>query len=342
VLWATVPLTPPERLFATYFFPLYPPDMRAAAATATATQAGGGGAFEALRRADENGSGNAPGNASLPAHLADAADVFVANAGALFGADVARTLVLDGSDASVHRLSAALTRERCLAWAAQGAPGSADNVLFNAVVHGAAYVGRCIVDSHAAAWRIRRPLWESVVRLPSRAGEADLPVFHWWLKSLAEGSPDGAAEVTLADRYRAYVEIPCAQAEALPVLTTHERALPRLKTPTYDRLYKYLRAHLPEIRDLGHDFPSAERFAAFEFRWIEAHFLGGARMVLLAGASPKGMHLFWLGAHGFEKAAFFAGDAFPDPVVKIREDKILVMTSVGGEPQTYETLWWGP
>ena len=337
------PLTPPERLFATHFFPLYPPDMRADMRARAE-------AFDAQRRADENPAGNP----SLPAHLAHAADVFVANAAALFGADAARGLALDGSDASVHRLSAALTRERCEAWAAQGAAGTAENVLFNAVVHGAAYVGRCIVDGHGAAWRIRRPLWESVVRLPSRAGEADLPVFHWWLKSLADGAPDGAVhgapdgavhgapKPTLADRYRAYVEVPCAQPEALPVLTAHERVLPRLKSPTYDRLYKYLRAHLPEIRDLGDDFPAAERFAAFELRWIEAHFLGGARMVLLAGASPKGIHLFWLGAGGFEKAAFFTGDAFPDPVVKIHDGKVVVMTSLGGEPQTYEMLWWGP
>jgi hypothetical protein len=336
------PLAPPERLFATHFFPLYPPDMRAEMrADGRADVPARAEAFDALRQADEN----LAGNPSLPTHLGHlghAADVFVANAAALFGADVARDLVLDGSDASVHRLSAALTRERCEAWGAQGAAGTAENVLFNAVVHGAAYVGRCIVDGHGAAWRVRRPLWESVVRLPSRAGEADLPVFHWWLKSLADGAPDGAPKPTLADRYRAYVEVPCARPETLAVLTTHERALPRLKAPTYDRLYKYLRAHLPEIRDLGDDFPAAERFAAFELRWIEAHFLGGARMVLLAGASPNGMHLFWLGARGFEKAAFVAGDAFPDPVVKIRDDKIVVMTSLAGEPQTYETLWWGP
>ncbi len=322
------PFDSPERLFATYFLPLYPAELRADP-----------GALDAQRRADEN-----PGrNPSLPAHLAEAADVFVANAAALFG-DAAATLALDGSDASVHRLSASLTRERAAAWAAQGAPGSAENVLFNAVIHGAAYVGRCIVDNHGGAWSIRRPLWESVVRLASRAGEADLPVFHWWLKALADGVP----ETTIADRYRAYVEVPCARPETLPVLTTRERPLPRLKAPTYDRLYKYMRAHLPEIRDLGSDFPTAERFAAFELRWIEAHLLGGdddgrgARMVLLAGPSPQVMHLFWLGAGGFEKAAFFAGDAFPDPVVKVRGDRIVVMTSLAGEPQTYETLWWGP
>lgn len=318
----------PEAIFTTYFLPLYPPEQRADPA-----------ALEAERRADQNPGGNP----SLPAHLADAAAVFVANAAALFGVETARALALDGSDASVHRLSAALAPERRDVWATHGTPGTAENVLFNAVVHGAAYVGQCVVDNHAGGWRIRRPLWESVVRLASRAGEADLPVFHWWLKALADGTP----ETTLADRYRAYVEVPCTRPETLPVLTTRERALPRLKAPTYDRLYKYMRAHLPEIRDLGSDFPAAERFATFEFRWIEAHLLGGgtpggARMVLLAGASPNGMHLFWLAAGGFEKAAFFAGDSFPDPVVKVTGDRIVVMTSLAGETQTYETLWWGP
>jgi hypothetical protein len=305
-----------EELFVRWFLPLYPPDARADLARARATDA------------------NPGKNPAIEAHLAEAAQTFVANAPRLFGAD----LGLDGSDASVHRLSAALTRERRDAWAASGAPGSPESLLFNAVVHGSAYVGTCIVARHGGVWRVRRPLWESLVHLRSRAGEADLALFHWWLKSLA----DGAQATTLADRYRAHVEVPCAKPEELPVLVAPPRTPPRLKSPRYATLHQWLRAHLPELADLGADFPSPERFDAYGFRWIEAHLVGGGRMVLLAGASPSGLHLFWMGAGGFDKAALFACDAFPDPVVRVEGERVVVLTSQSGAAQTHELLWWGP
>ncbi|HEY3816536.1 MAG TPA: hypothetical protein VGL81_05160 [Polyangiaceae bacterium] len=315
-----------EQLFVRYFLPLYPPDARDGAALARA-------------RAEDANPGRNP---SILAHLAGAADQFVENAGALFDED----LRLDRTDASVHRLGLALTRERRDAWAARGAEGTADNVLFNAVVHGAAYVGACVVASHGAAWGVRRPLWESVVRLRSRAGEGDLAVFHWWLKSLADdalaGAPEERAAATLADRYRTHVEVPCAKPEELPVLVAGARTLPRLKQPRYDLLYKYLRAHLPELRDLGADFPTPERFEAYDFRWMDFHVLGGGRMLLLAGASPHGLHLFWLSAAGFEKSAFLECDAFPDPLVRVEEDRLVTMTSESGKARVHEMLWWGP
>lgn len=309
-----------EQLFVRWFLPVYPPDARADLARA--------------RSADAN-----PGrNPSILAHLDEAAATFVRGAPALFGA-AAAGLALDRTDASVHRLSAAVTRERRDAWAAEGAPGTPESTLFNAVVHGSAYVGSCVVASHGAAWSVRRPLWESVVRLRSRAGEADLAIFHWWLKALA----DDAQGTTLADRYRAHVEVPCAKPEDLPVLVPEAaRALPRLKQPRYDLLHKYLRAHLPEVRDLGRDFPSAERFEAFDFRWMDFHVLGGGRMLLLAGASPHGLHLFWVSAAGFEKSALYPCDAFPDPVVRVEGDRVVAMTSEAGVVRTHEMLWWGP
>src|SRR5207248_410962 len=98
--------------------------------------------------------------------------------------------------------------------------------LFNVVVHGAAYVGSCIVAKHGARWAVRRPLWESQVHLTSRMGEADLAVFHWWLKSLADDA--FTRGTTLADRYRAHVENPCARPEDLPVIAPVDRRLPRL------------------------------------------------------------------------------------------------------------------
>jgi hypothetical protein len=307
-----------EQLFVRFFLPLYPADARADLARARAEDA------------------NPAGNPSILAHLSAAADQFAGNARALFDDD----LRLDRSDASVHRLGLALTRERRDAWAARGAEGTADNVLFNAVVHGAAYVGACIVASHGGAWGVRRPMWESVVRLRSRAGEGDLAVFHWWLKSLADEAEAGGA--TLADRYRAHVEVPCAKPEELPVLIEGPRPLPRLKQPRYDLLYKFLRAHLPELRDLGADFPTPERFEAYDFRWMDFHVLGGGRMVLLAGASPHGLHLFWLSAAGFEKSAFFECDAFPDPIVRVEDDRLVTMTSESGTARVSEMLWWGP
>jgi hypothetical protein len=317
-------------LFERFFLPLYPPDARAELARARAEDA------------------NAANNPSILAHLEDAAARFAANAPALFGAvpsaaSAPRDLRLDLSDASVHRLSAAIGPEVRDAWAAQGEPGTAESALFNAVVHGAAYVGACIVASHGGVWGVRRPLWESVVRLRSRAGEADLAVFHWWLKSLAD---DGRG-ATLADRYRAHVEVPCARPEeraifvAVAVSGAGDRRLPRLQKPSYHSLHKYVRAHLPELRDLGDDFPSPERFEAFELRWIDAHVLGGGRMVLFAGASPHGLHLFWMGAEGFEKSAFVPCDAFPDPVVRLEDDRLVALTSENGATRTHEMLWWG-
>jgi hypothetical protein len=319
----------PEELFVRYFLPLYPPDSRADLARARATDA------------------NPGRNAGILAHLDEAADRFVLRARSLFGID----LGLDRSDASVHRLSAALTADRRDRWAAQGAAGTAENALFNVVVHGAAYVGSCAVLRHGGSWSVRRPLWESVIKLKSHAGEADLAVFHWWLKSLtddvlAEPTASSASGwtggATLADRYRAHVEVPCARPDDLPILVPTERSLPRLKHPTYDLLHKYVRAHVPELRDLGRDFPTPDRFAAFAFRWMDFHLLGGGRLVLMAGASAQGLHLFWVGSSGFEKSAFFACEAFPEPVVRVREGRILAMTSNGGQAREHEMLWWGP
>ena len=318
----------PEELFSRYFLPLYPPDSRADLARARATDA------------------NPARNPALFAHLGEAADRLVANAPALFG----ENLALDRSDESVHRLSAALTLERRERWAGQGAAGKADNALFNVVAHGAAYVGACVVARHGGVWSVRRPLWESVVHLKSHAGEADLAVFHWWLKSLsdealgatADAAEAGAGGATLADRYRAHVEVPCMQPDEWPVFVAVGRSLPRLLKPTYDLLHKYIRAHLPELRDLGKDFPSPDRFTAYSFRWLDFHLVGEGRLVLMAGGSPQGLHLFWIGARGFEKSAFFACDAFPDPVVRVNADKIMAMTSDDGAPREHEMLWWGP
>jgi hypothetical protein len=310
-----------ESLFEHYFAPLYPDDARSDLALARATDA------------------NPAKNPALFAHVEETAAVFERMAPRIFeGADPH----LDRSDASVHRLSRALTRARRDGWAISGAPGSADNELFNVVVHGVAYVGACVVRAHGASWSLRRPLWESVVRLESRAGRGDLALLQWWLKSLSDASLDGElGALTLADRYRTYVEIPCARPEELPPIAK-PRPLPRLAKVRYDTLHKHLRAHLPELRDLGEHFPSPERFDAYAFAALDFLLLFEGRMLLLSGTNTEGVHLFWLGAGGFEKGAFFPADAFPCPVVRAEKDKVVVLTQVQGKGLRHEMLWWGP
>ena len=53
--------------------------------------------------------------------------------------------------------------------------------------------------------------------------------------------------------------------KTLPIIATltgasASVAFPRLAKPRYDTLHKWLKAHLPELRDLGEHFPSPERF----------------------------------------------------------------------------------
>lgn len=304
-----------DTLFREWFFPLYPEDAQRDLARARSEDA------------------NPAQNPSVTAHLADAADAFVRNVAAAIGSDVA----LDFSDASVHRLSAALTpsvRDRLLG---EGEKGTPENTLFNVVVHGAAYVGECIVRNHGGVWSVRRPLWESLVHLRSRAGEGDLAVFHWWLKSLADG-----ASATLADRYRANVEVPCTEPEDLPVIAPPDRKLPRLGRVRYDVFHKYLRANLPELRDVGEHFPSPERLEDLKFKHLSFTLVGGGRMLVVSGPNKDGLHAFWLTKEGFEKAAFWPADAFPEPLLRAKDDKLEVVLSVGGQLRSFELLWWGP
>jgi hypothetical protein len=311
-----------DRLFREWFLPLYPEDARAD--------------LDAARRTDANPAKNQ----AILDHLADAATTFAHMAAGVFEEDLA----LDGSDASVHRLSRALTRERRNAWMESEPAGSAESTLFNVVVHGAAYVGEAIRKTHGGAWSVRRPLWESVVTLQSRAGTADLAVFLWLLRSLGDEALGGgdAHAMTLADRYRTYVEVPCSRPEDLPLIAPPERSLPRITKVKYDVLYKYLKAHLPELRDLGEHFPAAERFAELGLKWLDAKLLGGGRMLLFYGLGTNGLHLFWLTAAGFEKAAFYPCETFPEPLVEIANDKLIVTVSIDGKPVRHEMLYWGP
>jgi hypothetical protein len=309
------PLTA-ERLFERVFLPLYPPDARADLARA--------------RAADAN-PGNNP---ALVAQIDEAAAIFARLAPAALGAP---DLALDFSDASVHRLAPLLTRERRDALLAQPRAGEPP-MLVTLVTHGALYVGACVVREHGGAWQVRRPLWESTVRLVSRAGDGELAVFHWWLKALSDDEIDHAR---LADRYRTHVEVPTFDAGRLPVIAPPDRRLPRLAKVRYDLLHKHLRAHLPELRDVGADFPSPERLDELSLARLDFALIGGGRMLLMHGPGAGGYHLVWLDASGFAKAAFYPADAFPEPIVQIEGEKIRVILSAQKRQEVHEMLWWG-
>jgi hypothetical protein len=309
------PLTA-ERLFERFFLPVYPPDARADLSRA--------------RSADAN-PGNNP---SIYARLDAIAETFAELAPKALGdADLA----LDFSDASVHRLSARITRDRRDAWIAMRAEG-APPMLVTMVTHGALYVAACVVRSHGGAWRARQPLWESMVRLESPAGTADLATFHWWLRALSDDEIDRGR---LADRYRTHVEVPTFDASALRTIAPPDRRLPRLAKVRYDLFYKHLRAHLPELRDVGDDFPSPERFDELGFSHLDFALVGDGRMLLVHGPAEQGFHLLWLDATGFVKSAFFQADSFPAPVVRLDGDKIRVILSSRGREEVHEMLWWG-
>ncbi len=301
-----------DAIFAKYLLPLYPPDARD---------------LDAVRKTDANPAQNP----SVTAHLDDAARVFVGMHASIFGRDLA----LDYTDASVHRLGAALVRT--------ARDDLADDALFNVIVHGASYVGACIVRSHGGSWLVRRPLWESRVRLVSAAGEAELAVLSWWLRSLADEAFDdsGAVRFGLAERYRAYVEVPTTKPDALPLIA-EPRKLPRLKNVRYDVFYKYLKAHLPELRDVGADFPSPERFEAYGFAWLDFVLVGSGRMVVVCGPGEGGLHAFWLDRGGFLKSALFAADKIPEPLMRVDGDKLAFVVARDGKMSVHETLWWGP
>lgn len=311
------------QLFRTHFWPLYPEEAKRDLSRA--------------RREDANPGGNrALGEA--PARIADA---FRKLAPELFGED----LDLDFSDGSVHRLSRALDPERLRRWLGAGEPGTEANMAAMLALHGTAYVGECVVRAHGGRWLLRNPLWESRVLLESHAGQAELAIFQWWLKTLAAAAGDAStvtAGVGLAERYRTHVEEPCRDVDAEPILNPSPSSVPRLKKPRYDTLHRLLKAHAPMIRELGADFPSAERFSELELRWIDAHWVGGGRRLLLAGAAKSGLHLFWLGAEGFMKGAFFVTDEFPDPVVRLDGERVVLLFRHQNADQNVELLWWGP
>lgn len=281
---------------------------------------------------------NPAANPNVTAHLADAAERFAALAPTQLGAE----LECDFSVASVHRIGRALTRgwrDRVLADDAE--------MLFNIVVHGAAYVGEVAVRHAGATWQVRRPLWESLVHLESRAGDASLSPFSWFLRSLAD---DEIGVTLLGDRFRAYVEAPTADLAAFPVIAEPTRRLPRIaKGVRYDVLHKHMRAHLPELRDLGADFPSPERFAEYKFQDFDFALREQGRMLVMFGTNAAGLHVFWLSARGYEKSMFVPCEPLPAPELRFGQaetkrgmvDTLTFEVSREGKRVEQEMLVWG-
>lgn len=303
-----------ERLFSAHFQSIYPDDLRTDPA-----------ALVAARSTDVNPAGNP----RFLAELDEIASVFTRMAPAVLGRD----LVLDRTDASVHRLGAALDRK-----VRDALIESQSLVPF--VIHGVIYVGACIVASHGGTWGVRRPLWESVVTLESRAGRGDLSPFAWFLKSLADAEIDRDG---LSARYRTHVERTTARPEELPPIVTErlDRRLPPLKVTRYDMLHKWLVTHLPELRDLGRDFPSPEQLDDLGFLTLEFLLLGEGRLLLMHGRGKAGLHLLWLDHAGFSHAMYFPADPGADHSVRLEGEKLVVRFELDHAPIEHELLYWG-
>jgi hypothetical protein len=309
-------------LFERYFAPFYPADVLSDLGAARALDA------------------NPAGNRSILSQIEEGAEVFARLAPDALGAP---DLALDFTDASVHRLGARLSRERRDAWLgpappSRGGAGGEPPMIVTFVTHGVLYVGTCIARGHGGEWQVRRPLWESLVRLSSRAGTGDLAIFQWWLKALSDDEIDKGR---LVDRYRTHVEVPTFNPETVRAFVPADRRLPRLAKVRYDLLYKHLRAHLPELRSVGEDFPSPERFEELGFKWLDFVVLGEGRMVLIHGPTDRGVHLFWMDAEGFVKQAYYPAESFPAHVVQTEGEKLRVVVSIQGAPRVHEMLWWG-
>lgn len=307
-----------ESLFATFFWPQYPPDVRADP-----------GRF---RNLDVN-PGNNP---ALYATVAEAAEVFVANAPALLGAP------LSFDDAGVAVLARALDRPRRDAWIADG--DGPEGTLFQALVHGSAYLGEVIVRCHGGRWELRRPLWESVVHRRTRGAVAPL---HWLLRSLADESIDATP---LAVRWRVHVEMASAAPDTFPVITTEKR-LPGLKVPSYDLLVKYLHKHLPALRDVGEGFPSAGEFTAKRYAALSVQPMHGGRVLAMhgqappaegSGDAPSTVEVHWLTADGHDHSDVVPADAGVPYFGRAVNDELLEVTVAWkGRPLTHRLTFRG-
>jgi hypothetical protein len=311
-------------LFARFFWPHYPPDVRAAP--------------DHFRDLDANPSRNP----TLDAHLAEAAELFARQAPRLLGTELPFTAE------GVGRLARALDRAKRDALLVASDPADPGNLLFNTVVHGAAFVGEVIVRAYRGRWSLRRPMWESVVlrHVPGAAGEGAtgaIPPFHWLLKHLDDREVDHGS---LAWRFKVHVELATADVAAFPVIAPPRR-FPALKHPSYDLLVKYLHQHLPALRDLGAGFPSPAEFTDRAYAALGFELFHGGRVLALHGQlPPRGerpamVEVLWLTAHGFDHADAFPCDERPPYFARATGDALEVTLAWHGRPHTHRVAFRG-
>jgi hypothetical protein len=314
--------------FERWFLPQYPPEVRAEY-------------HRALER-----DANPANNPSILAHLTEAAELFVRNAPGLLGVE----LTFDG--AGVARFGRALDRARRDRWAAASAPGDPNGLLFNAVVHGAIFVGECAVRAHGCRWSARHPLWESRVErfAPSAKGPKELgpfSPFQWVLKQLDDRE---ISEGKLADRFRVHVEFATADVAGFPVIAAGPR-LPPIEGASYDLLVKYLQRHLPALRDLGPLFPSPADFTAMSYPRLGFEPFFDGRVVAMHGlfspvdadphADESTADVYWLTAAGAERVDRVPCAAHPPYFARKTGDALEVTVSFQGKPHTHRIGYRG-
>jgi hypothetical protein len=313
-----------DGLFSRFFWPHYPADVRAD--------------YEAALARDANPARNP----ALIAHWVEAAELFAKNAPKLLATD------LTWDAAGVARMSHAMNRARRDAWLAASDPRDPENPFFNAVVHGAAYVGEVIVRAHGGAWSMRRPMWESLVMRRVKDGDATrttgaIPPFHWLLKHLSDAEIDSGS---LAYRFHVHVELATAAIEALPAIAS-PRKLPTMRAPTYDLLVKYLHQHLPALRDLGTGFPSPADFTARRYETLAFDLFHDGRVLAMHGQVPAAadgqslVEVLWLTARGFDHADTIPADAGTPSFARATGDTLEVTVAWKGRPHTHRVGFRG-
>lgn len=289
---------------------------------------------------------NPANNPSIAAHLTDAAELFVRNAPALLGTE----LTFDG--AGVARLAKALDRERRDRWIAQSRPEDPGNVLFNAVIHGAIFIGECAVRAHGCQWSTRNPLWESRVERFVRDRETRKPIgpfspFQWLLKHLDDRE---IAESRLADRFRVHVEFATADVESYPKIVTAQK-LPKLDGGQYDLLVKFLHRHVPTLSDLGPLFPSITEFQAINYRSLGFEVFHDGRVLAMHALftppdadpheSTSTVDVYWLTAEGAQRIDRIPCAAHPPYFARKTGDVLEVTVASNGKPHTHRIGYRG-
>jgi hypothetical protein len=311
-------------LFDRYLRPLYPEELRTDEALIVARQT----------------DANPARNPRLLAQIDEAAEVFAQLGPQLVSAHGGFLPRLTDDDEGVARLSFAIDRQFRDTMLGASSPGDPEAPIVRFLTHAAPWLCRVIALAHQGEIGVRRPLWESIVTLRSRAGEAVLAPFAWLLHALSDDEIDRGG---LGARYRHYVERARFDPMRLrPIVGDGgARKLPKLSVVRYDTLHKYLRAHLPELSDLGRDFPSAEQLDDLGFLALEFELLAGGRMLLMHGRGRRGLHLMWLDATGFSHAMFLPADPGDPHELTIEGDVMTLRFMQDGEPRVHQLLYWG-